>query len=76
MRTTHRLLALGGTWGVPRSGLMFRKTEDGFALTAMMPHEPGMDVTAEQLRAYQQEDYELIRKQGELAGLTMTNEVG
>ena len=53
-----------GVWGVPRSGLIFekREAERVFAVTARMPHDPAMPVTAVELAEQQDSDVEAIRR--------------
>lgn len=78
------LMADGGIWGVPRSGLTFTKRGDKLVLTERMPFAVleeadaialGKDVpdTPEKLRAYQDADYETIREQFHLAGIEVEN---
>lgn len=76
----------GGTWTVPRSGLIFQKVSGGWELIAVMPWMPemataaaeGRDVppTAEALLAYQRSDYECMRKHHDISGLTMSDPKG
>jgi hypothetical protein len=61
----------GGTWGIPRSGLIFTKRGVELQLTARMPHDPAMPVTAEQLIEQQQSDYDLTKRHFESAGITV-----
>ena len=63
------VLAEGGTWGVPRSGLVFTKREGKLVLTAAMPFEPGMPGDADDLREYQDADYGIIKRAFEAAGI-------
>jgi len=67
-RSVMGMLADGGIWGVPRSGLVFTKRGDKLVLTSEMPHMEGLPMTAEELADYQREDYELIKERFELAG--------
>jgi hypothetical protein len=67
------VLAIGGIWGVPRSGLIFTRTgEDTLALTQVMPWEEGMPIPREELLAQQDGDYREIKKYMELAGITVS----
>ena len=68
-REIWRALKVGGVWGVPRSGLTFTKRDDKLVLTEVMPHMPGMPGTEADLRAYQDEDYEAIKRHFETAGI-------
>lgn len=80
-RQHFSLMADGGIWGVPRSGLIFTRRGDKLVLIDAMPYleemaeafAAGDDVpaNAEALREYQDEDFELIRAKFELAGITV-----
>jgi hypothetical protein len=82
-KRNHELLAIGAVWGVPRSGLIFKKTADGFELINVMPYLPemssafahGKDVPASpsELRMYQIQDYVLLSVKHEEAGLRITD---
>ena len=56
-RNQFRIIANGGSWGVPRSGLIFNKRGNTLVLIARMPHDPAMPITAAQLREQQDTDY-------------------
>lgn len=74
-RMTVDSLVDGGVWGVPRSGLLFTKRgENELALTARMPWEPGMPITAAQVREQQDSDYAAICLHMMVAGITVTDE--
>ena len=66
----------GGSWVVPRSGLMFTKTSGSFALTKLMPWDPLMAFGKEELSKYQQEDYAVIAKHMRAAGISVTDNNG
>lgn len=66
-----RMITDGGTWGVPRSGLMFTKRGEKLVLTARMPHMAGMPCSAAELAEQQQGDYEDIKRHMEAAGITV-----
>ena len=74
-RRMFESLREGGIWGVPRSGLMFRKDGDKLVLCAQMPHEESMPLDANELRTYQDADYEAIRWHFKVAGITVEREV-
>lgn len=57
-RQQFRIIANGGSWGIPRSGLIFTKRGKCLVLTAVMPHDPAMPITAAQLQEQQVSDYE------------------
>ena len=65
------LLVEGGTWGVPRSGLVFKKQAGELVLVDMMPHVEDGLVTVNNLLRFQQEDYEAIKEKFELAGISV-----
>jgi hypothetical protein len=68
-------IKVGGVWGVPRSGLLFtRVDEDTLVMTARMPYDPEMPVTAAQLDAQQMGDYEQIKLHMNEAGVTVRDE--
>lgn len=66
----------GGVWAVPRSGLMFTKTNGSFALTKLMPWDPLMSFGKNELTKYQQEDYAIIAKHMRAAGISVTDNNG
>ena len=68
-------LAEGGTWGVPRSGLIFSKAAERLLLVARMPWAEGMPITAEQLAAQQDADFDAIREVFEGVGVTVEEEL-
>jgi hypothetical protein len=51
----------GGVWAIPRSGLIFvkREKEKQLVLTDAMPHQADMPVTAAELKAQQDSDFDL-----------------
>jgi hypothetical protein len=66
----------GGTWAVPRSGLIFKKSSGSFILTNRMPWESGMSVGFKEFDNYQKEDYRLIAKHMKEAGIPVTDDTG
>lgn len=83
-RNHFNLLAINAIWGVPRSGLVFRKVSlFELALDSVMPwseeigqgYQRGMDVprTAKDLRRYQQSDFETIASRFVAAGVDVTD---
>jgi hypothetical protein len=74
-REHFRTLRQQGVWGVPRSGLVFQKRGDKLVLIERMPHDHSlvsgqpMPMGAAELRAYQDEDFEVIRREFGLAGI-------
>jgi hypothetical protein len=79
----HAILSNHGRWAVPRSGLVFQKTEKGFALDNVMPFTDdmgmasvmGRDVpsTPEELLDYQRNDFACIRRHFKAARLEVTD---
>ena len=82
-KRTFALLRDGAIWGVPRSGLMFKKAGDHLELHDVMPYLPemkesfdnGADVpaTANELIAYQRSDYVTIQAKFNAAGIHVTD---
>ena len=73
-RQLFATLANGGAWAVPRSGLTFAKRGDGLVLTSRAPYTGDNKAIAADWKAYQQDDYEVIKEQFALAGITVTEE--
>jgi hypothetical protein len=61
----------GGTWAVPRSGMIFQKKGNALILISEMPHMPEMPITAEQLREQQDGDFRVIKEYFEAAGVAI-----
>jgi hypothetical protein len=61
----------GGVWMVPRSGLIFQKSAilKRMTLIERMPWTPEMGGSAEDLRLYQDADFEAIAKRFALIGV-------
>lgn len=61
----------GGQWVVPRSGLVFEKDEERRRMTLVerMPWTADMGGTPEDLRLYQDSDFESIAKRFALIGV-------
>jgi IMP dehydrogenase/GMP reductase len=55
------MLAEGGIWGLPRSGLTFRKLDGRLVLLDRMPWSEGMPLSQEELREYQDDDFAGVR---------------
>ena len=85
-KTQHALMKPGGTWTVPRSGLIFTRTDHGFELAMVMPFTDdmgmasamGRDVpsTPDELLAYQQQDFKCIQRHFRAAKLDITDPKG
>ena len=61
----------GGTWAVPRSGMIFQKKGNTLILTARMPHDPSMAITVDELDEQQHREYANIKRHFEAAGITV-----
>ena len=68
----------GGTWGVPRSGLVYNKREGKLVLTAFMPWMPEMTgtITPSQLLEQQRSDHESNKRHFADAGITIEDVAG
>lgn len=70
------MVAIGGVWAVPRSGLVYQRTsETTMVLTARMPWMDEMEgtITAEQLAEQQQSDHDGMVAHLRAAGVTVTD---
>lgn len=74
-RQFFRTLRDGGTWGVPRSGQVFTKRGTELVLTERMPWDPAMPGSEAEFRAYQEDDYEVIKRHFEAAGVTVRKDL-
>jgi hypothetical protein len=82
-KRNYEMLSVGATWGIPRSGLVFQKTEKGFKLISVMPYmaemsdgfRNGMDVPASPtaLRKHQVADFRLLKIKHEEVGLEISD---
>lgn len=68
------LMAEGGMWGVPRSGLMFQRRGEKLILISRMPWAEGMPISKNELVEQQEQDYEQIQHYFGLAGITVERE--
>jgi hypothetical protein len=70
-RQHFALMAEGGVWGIPRSGLCFRKEGRRLVLFASMPWEEAMTgtITAEELAMQQAAEFEAVSKSFGAAGV-------
>lgn len=66
----------GGMWGIPRTGLLFRKGNGTLTLVALMPHVPEMIISPEELLERQRDEFEVNRVHFERAGVTLIDGVG
>ena len=58
-----------GIWGLPACGLVFRKVGAELVLIDRLPHNAAMPMTPEELRQYQESEYENNRQHFEAAGI-------
>ena len=70
------MLADGGVWGVPRSGLVFMRRGRDLVLTQIMPHDQAMPMRLRELRRYQAKDYANIKRHFEAAGIKVRRDLG
>lgn len=75
-RRLFDMLNVGGVWGIPRSGLIFTRTDETtLTLTARMPYMDGMEeiLTPAQLREQQDDEYEQCAAHFRAAGVTVND---
>lgn len=72
-RNHFRTLRDGGSWAMPRSGLIFEKRGSELHLRARMPHDPNMPCTAAQLKEQQDGDFEAVKASFGAAGVTVVD---
>jgi hypothetical protein len=70
------MLADGGTWAIPRSGLIFQRRGARLVLVTRMPWDESMGITAERLLKYQVEEYEAVKLNCEKAGIPVVDKSG
>lgn len=73
-KNTFAMMAEGGIWGIPRSGLIFTRRGDELVLTSSMPYDPAMPITEEQLLAQQAKEFDSVQQHFGAAGITVTKE--
>jgi hypothetical protein len=62
-------MADGGTWAVPRSGLIFTRRGVRLDLTARMPYAMGMPVSKEIFQDQQRREFDNIKRHFGAAGI-------
>lgn len=72
-RNLFNSLSEGGTWAIPRSGLIFVRHGEELHLTARMPHDPAMPCTREQLQEQQDADFNGVKDNFGAAGVTVAD---
>jgi hypothetical protein len=73
-RMTFAMMRVGGVWGIPRSGLIFTRTDETtLTLTDRMPYMDGMEelLTPAQLDEQQDEEYTACAEHFRAAGVTV-----
>lgn len=75
-RQMFRTMRDGGSWGVPRNGLIFTKRGNKFVLTMRMPYHPDMPITPLRFRRQQRHEFLNIKRYFEAAGVTVVDETG
>jgi hypothetical protein len=73
-RGMWEMLAEGGSWAVPRSGLIFTKREGKLMLTERMPHTDEL-MSEKVLRELQDEDFEIIRDRFQKIGVEVVKDL-
>lgn len=68
-RATWAMMAEGGTWGIPRSGIIFTKREGKLVLTDAMPYTSEMPMSEKELKEFQDSDFEATREEFGLIGV-------
>jgi len=59
----------GGTWAVPRSGMIFQRHGNELVLMTAMPHMAEMPITPKQLTEQQDGEFKSIKAHFEAAGI-------
>jgi|SRR6516162_3795195 hypothetical protein len=82
-KRNHAMIANGGTWMIPRSGMAFKRTYKGWELLAIMPFMVGMAESvlavphsARELLMWQLEDFATHQRYHKTAGLEITDPKG
>lgn len=70
-RQTFDMMAEGGVWGIPRSGLVFQRIGDKLVLKDAMPWSAEMPITADELEAMQLREFEETKEHFAAAGITV-----
>jgi hypothetical protein len=73
-RDLYDSLAFGGTWGIPRSGLIFTKRRGlGLQLTEVMPWMPEMEgiITKAELAEQQRNEFASVQAHFHDAGISV-----
>ena len=72
-RNLFKSLRDGGSWGVPRSGMIFRKIGSELHLMLRMPHDPAMPCTADELKEQQDGEFASVQRTFRAAGIAVVD---
>lgn len=66
----------GGSWGIPRTGLIFQKqaSRNALVLVKRAPHDAGLPITERRLREMQDGDFEATREHFAELGVEVLDE--
>jgi hypothetical protein len=65
----------GAIWGVPRSGMIFRRHGDKLVWEEQMPHMADMPISATQLEEQQEREFESISAHFGAAGIKVLKSI-
>jgi hypothetical protein len=65
----------GGTWSIPRTGLIFRKQNGRLRMIASMPYHPDMQMSMQELLEYQDGDFDSTKEQFGKIGVEVVRDV-
>lgn len=68
-RERFEMTADGGTWAIPRLGMIFVRRGERLVLVARMPHDPAMPISADELTEQQNSEFEDVRQHFKAAGI-------
>lgn len=68
-RMQFTMLADGGVWAIPRSGIVFQRRGDELHLHEVMPWSADMPISEAQLKEQQDDEFEAVKTHFEAAGI-------
>jgi hypothetical protein len=68
-KAQFQMLADGGVWAIPRSGMIFQRRGDELHLHQVMPWSTDMPISKAQLEEQQNDEFEAVRIHFEAAGI-------
>jgi hypothetical protein len=74
-RNMFSMLAEGGMWAVPRSGLIFNRVGEELILATEMPWQADLSGTPQDWADFQADEFESIREHFGAAGITVKRKV-